>query len=129
MTTPIKDQAQGFRIGLMLQPEENVAMPVVVDFTNESVFTKDFQQEQANLRIPFIQTVYIDNSVDANPLTLAFDGLPGQSITVKGRTQGYYPVVQQEGIPRITITSTQGAVKKQLIFLSVIVPPMQWATA
>lgn len=128
MSTSILPQGQGFRVGLMQQPAENVAMPVVVDFTADSVFTKDFQQEQANLKIPFFQTVYIDNSADANPLTLAFDGLPGQSITVKGRTQGYYPVITQEGIPHVTITSTQGAVKKQLIFLSVIVPPMQWAT-
>lgn len=129
MPTPLTAQAFGFRIGLMQLPEEYVAAPVVIDFTNDTVFTKDFEQEAANLRVPFIQGVYIDNSADANALTLSLDGAPGQVVKVKGNTQGFYPLIAPQGPLRITVTSTQAAVKKTLIFLSMPIMPFQWATA
>lgn len=128
MTTPVQAQTFGKKVGLMMPPEDYVAASVVIDFTNDSVFTKDLVQEQANLRVPYIQAVYIDNSADANALTLAFDGTDF-SIKVKGNTQGVYPLIVPEGPPRFTVTSTQGAVKKTLIFLSMPVPFFQWPTA
>jgi hypothetical protein len=60
-------------------------------------------------------------------LTLSFnDGL--FSVTVKGRTQGWYAVCVAEGIMRVTATSTASAIKKNVIFTSMMVPPQVWAT-
>lgn len=130
MSTAILAQSQAFKTPVMALPEEPVAMPVIFDFTTDpaQTLTKDLAQELAALKIPFVQCVFIDNSDDAIALTLEFnDGL--FEITVKGNTQGFYPVVVAEGVVRITAISTASAVKKTIILLSMMVPPIQWATA
>jgi hypothetical protein len=129
MPTPNASQAQAFKSPIMSLPEEPVYVPITFDFTTDAaqVVTKEFAQEFQNLKIPFIQCAYIDNSGDANALTLSFnDGL--FSVTVKGRTQGWYAVCVAEGIMRVTATSTASAIKKNVIFTSMMVPPQVWAT-
>ncbi len=131
MSTPVQKKSDGYKIGLMELPSNYIALPVDFDFTTDAaqVLTKDFVSEEQNLKIPFIQGVFIDNSGDANALTLAVDGLPGHSITVKGHTQGFYPLICGDGPTRITVTSTGSAAVKRIIFLSMPVMPCQWATA
>jgi hypothetical protein len=130
MSTSLLPQGQGFKTPLMSLPEEPIFMPYSFDFTKDAaqIVTKDFVQEMQALKIPFVQSIYIDNSGDANPMTLAFnDGT--FSITVKGRTQGFYPLCVAEGPLRVTATSTGAAIAKTVIFLSMMVPPINWATA
>lgn len=131
MPTPVVTQGTAFKTGLMTEPSEPVALLVPFNFALDAaqVLTKDFLQEEAAQKIPYIQCVYIDNSGDANALTLAINGGDQQSITVKGRTQGYYPIAFPEGPCTITVTSTGSAIIKNILFLSMIVPPAQWATA
>ena len=131
MATPVLGVQVGFRVGLMTMPEEMVAMPIAFDFANDAsqILTKEFEQEFTELKIPYIQSVYIDNSLDADALTLAVNGGTQQSITVKGHTQGYYPLALAQGNSSITVSSTGSTETKQLIFFSMIVPPCSWATA
>jgi hypothetical protein len=131
MPTPILTQSQGFKSPMMSVPEQPNYLELQLTFNAgnpDASLTKDFAQELANLRIDFIQCIYIDNSADANALTLSFnDGI--FSITVKGHTQGWYPVAVPEGIVRMTATNGAAAtVNKNIILSSVMVPPCNWAT-
>lgn len=132
MTTPIKTQAQAFKIGLMEFPIEYIAMPVIFDFTTDpaQTLTKDFVQEMQQGKIGIIQAVYIDNSADAIALSLTIlnSGIP-QTIIVKGNTQGVYPIMQQEGPFAVQVISIASVAKKTLIFLSMPAPFVSWATA
>lgn len=123
-------QGMAFKIGLMLPPAQNVAMPFTFDFTNQAQYDKDLFQEQSNEKMPYVQSVWIDNSGNSAAFTLAFDGM-GFSITVKAGTQGLYPVLQAEGAPTFHgSVAVAGAGKlTKIILLSMPVPYKDWATA
>lgn len=115
------------RTGLGTSPIENVAIEIPCNFNLDSVLTKDFTRELQAEKIPYLQSVYIDNSANANPLTLAIQGT-AYSITVKAHTQGWYPLSPAQGPLNVTISSTQAAVVPVLTFTSFMVPYVNWAT-
>lgn len=129
MSTPNTNFGAAFKVTAMQVPEEPNVIPVLFDFSTDAAqtITKDFVREQQDMRIPFIQMVYIDNSGDANPLTITFEGV-AYSVTAKARTQGFYPLLIPEGPVRCTVTSTASAIKKLVVFMSMMVPPQVWAT-
>lgn len=108
--------------------EGGVGIPVLLQIPAAGALALpgDFGQEQASGAIGFVQSVYIDNSASANPLTLTFPGTQ-QNITVKGHTQGYYPVVPFTG----TFTwqaAMNGGGNVPVIFMNVRFEAAQWAT-
>lgn len=129
MPTPNTAPGAPFKVSAMQVPEEPNVIPVVFDFATDAAqtLTKDLVREQQDLRIPFVQMVYIDNSGDANPLTMTFEGM-AFSVTAKARTQGYYPLLIPEGPVRCTVVSPASAIKKLVVFMSMMVPPQVWAT-
>jgi hypothetical protein len=92
----------------------NRALPVTLDFTNSANWNDDLSPEMQQSQIESIQAIYVDNSQNANPLTLVFAGY--QTLFVKPGKQGIYPIIAQ-GSLQYTATTTVG-VKVPVIFLN-----------
>ncbi|MDE2020201.1 MAG: DUF1859 domain-containing protein [Patescibacteria group bacterium] len=107
--------------------EGGVGVPVTLSLATKQTDSGDLTLEQTSGVIGFVQSVYIDNSANAAVLTLTFPGTQ-QNITVKGKTQGYYPVMPFTGTFSWNAAST-GAVNVPIIFTNVRFEAAQWATA
>jgi len=112
----------------MLATEGPIGIPVAIAApVGPAVATGDFGLEQTNGTIGFVQSVYIDNSGNANPFTITFPGTQ-QSITVKGRTQGYYPIVPFQGTFSWAASTLVAPATVNVIFMNVQFEAAQWAT-
>lgn len=101
-------------------------MPFVASFAAQADFDINFLIEESIGQIAFIQSVWIDNSQNANGLTITWD-LLGQVIAVKKHTQGTYPVIAGKN-PTCRISSTAGDYTAKLIFLNIPLPFATWET-
>jgi hypothetical protein len=126
-------QHQKVSVGFGVVPEESNVLPVLVDIAGanpETTFTFDFLREEQDLKIPTIQTIYIDASAQANPVTLTWQ-IAGQNfaIAVKGHTQGTYPCPIPSGAsPKFTLTATANDGACKLWFFAALLPFSNWAT-
>jgi hypothetical protein len=115
----------GFKIGLGMDPAENIAMPMSLDFTGaDQTATKDLFQEQAHEDIPFVQSIYIDNSLNASPISIVFGGT-NQKINMRANRQGYIPVCVPQGQCQFTAKSA-GNVVVPILLLSMMMPYLVW---
>lgn len=103
-----------------------VGIPVVEVIPAAGAVYHDFGLEQTTGAIGFVQSVFIDNSANANAYTLQVAGTQ-QQIIVKGHTQGYYPVVPFTGTFQWTSSMNAGGTVN-LIFMNVKFEAAQWAT-
>jgi len=130
MTTPVQAQATPRKTTIGAQPEQGgTLVELTVNFNADTTFVKEFFQEQAEMEIDFIQSIYIDNSASANPVTISIpDNL--FSMTVKGHTQGWYAFpVQANGKARVAFT--RGAVENtnlNVLFCNHMLPYNNWTT-
>lgn len=114
----------GNQIGIMRRPESHpIALPVVLNFTGVSRIEFDLEREQTLQSIDFVQTIYVDNSDNANTLTLTFPG--GQRIVIPATAQGYYPVAATIG-KFVLVAETLPGVQIPIFMLNVPVPSFQW---
>jgi hypothetical protein len=101
------------------------ALPMVLDFTSLTAYTFDFVAEEEGGVIDFIQGVYVDNSLNPNPLTLLFH-LTQQKIVIPATAQGLWPVICPDNLA-CDATSLSGAgVIVTLLFLNVPTAYTQW---
>lgn len=86
-----------FKHGIMLRPAtgEPLAIRVDLDFSSVSEIIFDLEKEQTLNYIDFVQTIYISNFNNADPLVVTLPG--GQVIHVPAQAEGYYPVVAEFG--------------------------------
>jgi hypothetical protein len=91
----------------------NRELPVVLDFTSTALIADTLFQEMSASQIEMVQSVYIDNSKNAAPLTLIFQDTL-QNITAPPFSQGIYPVISAGKI-NYTAATVQG-IKLQIIF-------------
>lgn len=118
-TTEVKNQ--------LLPAEGPKTIPVSLDFTTETVFALDMSQQIRRKFISLIQSVFIDNQYNDNPLVVTI-GITGQVIKAKGRTQGYYPVLAP---PEFTCTFSCAGVGDSptvVYLMNMPIAPGQWAT-
>lgn len=87
--------------------------------------TGDLALEQASGTLDFIQSIWIDNSLNTKSLSIIFSGT-GQKITVKAGRQGIYPVIASNGSLSWRATSVAAAVIVPVIFMNVQQPYFQW---
>ena len=106
--------------------EGGVGIPVAEIIPAGGSISHDFGLEQTSGAIGFVQSVFIDNSQNANAYTLSLAGTQ-QQIIVKGHTQGYYPVVPFTGTFQWTSAMNAGGIVN-LIFMNVRFEAAQWAT-
>jgi len=101
----------------------NRELPVTLDFTNTGTLFDDIFPEMSSSQIETIQSVYIDNSLNAAALSLQF--LDTQiTITAQPYTQGIYPVISQ-GALRYKATTAAG-IKIPICFSNVEKKASTW---
>jgi hypothetical protein len=127
--TPISNaQVTIWQIGNSLTPGEGPwAIFTSLNFGND----QSFELNGINLLQPgqvfsMVQTLYLDASnTDANVTVLVQKS--GQIIRIKGRTQGYYPVIAPD-IWDMIVTCFDGAAVIPVALLNYQVTPGAWAT-
>lgn len=95
-----------------------------LDFTSVAEISGDLEKELTNGTIDQIQSVYIDNSANANSFTLTFLG-SGQRIVVPAGAQNMYPVLAPAPL-RYKAATTIAAVIVPISFTNVPLPLAQW---
>lgn len=115
--------------GNPLPPEGQRGIPFTFTFTSAAQIQENLSAQQQQGLISFAKSIYIDNSLNPNPVVLVFGGVgAGFSITAKGNTQGWYPVIQQRPII-FSISCAAAAGTTVLWIVNYDVEPGQWATA
>ncbi len=106
------------------------ACAVVLDFTLATIFNLDLRAAFESGVFDFTQSIYIDNSLNAQPFTLLCEGTgqKGFTLKVKAHTQGIYPLTIPVGDSRFVATSS-GAVEVPLVFYNCAMPLGTWETA
>ncbi len=99
------------------------AIHVTIDFSLGTTFNLDIQQVQALGQFDAAQTLYIDNSGNANVLTVLL-GLTLQTIKIPANAQAYIPILQPN--PPVFKISTTGAPIVDVQILNFFVPPIIW---
>ena len=93
--------------------------------TGSGTIEDDLLLENTNGVIQFVQSVYVDNSTNINPLTIIFK-ITRQKLVIPAGAQGIWPVFSidqtQFSISTVVDPSATGA----LIFLNVPMPLTQW---
>ena len=103
-------------------------IPVTFDFsilTGSPSYTFDLLTEEQQGGVEFIQGVYVDNSANANSVTLTFS-ITGQKLVVPPISQGIYPVIAPNAL-KVSIATTQNAgLSVAIILLNVPMAFSQW---
>jgi hypothetical protein len=102
------------------------ALPISFDFGVTSPQATDLVQEiEANI-INMVQSIYVDNSLNANILTIVFDQT-NQKIVIPATAQGIWPVITPKDAPRLVLSTTPaGGCVVNIILLNVPMPLTQW---
>jgi len=101
------------------------ALPIEVDFTGSASQTFNLLQEETQGQIQNIQSVFVDNSDNANPLTILF-AITQQRIVVPAGAQGIWPVICAEQVQFTVSTNAGDGLQVMLILLNVPMPLTQW---
>lgn len=99
------------------------ALPVNYNFTVQSSYYLDLQNYMARDYIGFIQSIFVDNSLNTAPVSITF-AISNQKIQVGAYQQGYFPVLVPNPL-RVTVSS-QGGTSCQIQYLNVPVPSHSW---
>lgn len=119
-----------YQIAARSQPSQgSKALPVNFDFSAAAQIAIDLLLEMQSGEIDFIQSVYVDNSLNPSPVTFLFPNATGldNKLTVAARMQGYYPVNAPVGIMKFTVQSA-GGVEVPCTFYNIEFPYVQWTT-
>ncbi len=98
-------------------------MNAQIDFSVSNPLNLDLTIAQDMDRLEWVQTLYIDNSSNASPLT-ALSINSNQKISCPPYSQGYFPILVP-GDPKF-IFSTSGTPTVPIAFLSMAMPCMVW---
>lgn len=103
------------------------AVPVRCDFSQFDSYSLDYSNQQtARGTLQLCQTVFIDASGVDNQVSVSFTGT-NQTITVPGRTQGYYSVCAANPL-RVAFTCVAGGAVVNFILMNYPVANAQWKT-
>lgn len=78
--------------GQMLPPEGPRAVPLLLDFSQTQEYDLNLQNMQSRNFLSMVQSVFVDNSNNASPLSIAFPNT-GQTIKLAPGRQGYFVVL------------------------------------
>ena len=116
----------GFRTFNGLFPKEGPkALAVNCDFSTDTEFDIDLQSAADEAKLQSVQTVYVDNRLNAADMVLTIS-ISNQTILAKANTQGYYPVLAPPGA-KYKATMAAGTAITQLQFLNFVMAGIVWA--
>ena len=102
-----------------------VAIPMSLDFSVNGEIDFDIIDETARGVLAFVQSIWVDNSVNPNPLIFKF-AQTNQKLVIPAFAQGLWPVICPAGL-RAVVTTTPGAgIIPQIILLNVPMPMTQF---
>lgn len=101
------------------------ALPYLMDFSAAAEYDFDFTQQWQQQTFSTIQCCYIDNSLNASPVTVTVNGT-GQTITCPANSQGFFTLLTVPP-PQFAVVSA-GSVVVQIIWLNFYIPPTVWST-
>lgn len=104
--------------------EGRKAIKVLIDFSLGAQYTLDLSQIQAQGAFASLQTLYIDNTANGQPLKIE-TGVVLQDITIPAGAQAYIPVLESNP-PRLLFSTTGGNVIVSVHLLNFFVPPYIW---
>lgn len=111
-----------------LLPEGGLqAMLATADFSTGSAFTIDLTIGNLQQKLTNIQSVFIDNSQNAQGVTLASQTPGGTTISIPGGYQAYLPLLQPNP-PKFIVSST-GTGKTNFYFVNAPLPAAVWPSA
>lgn len=129
MTTSISPRSiQGRAISRGKSPKLPAQLFIPLPFQNDTVFTLQIYvsaQLQNVQGIEGIQSVYIDNSLNAAPLMILLD--TGQNITCPAEAQAIFPIFFSGEMLNATFTCA-GGFAASVIFLNTREQAQQWST-
>jgi hypothetical protein len=103
-------------------------VPTFVDFSAVASVLLDGNQIVQQGRIEYLQGVFIDNSANANKLTLIMSTTQ-QQIIAPAKSQGYYSIMVPDP-PQIQALTTQvNGLVIPLFFYNVPIQPAVWSVA
>lgn len=103
-------------------------VPTNVNFSNAADVLLDGSQIVTQGKIEYLQGVYIDNSSNANKLSLTMS-TTGQTITAPAKSQGYYAIMCPDP-PQIMAHTTQvNGLVIPMFFYNVPIQPAVWSVA
>ena len=97
----------------------NRELAITYDFSATASYLDDLLPELSSHQIEFVQSVFIDNSLNPNPLTIQFAQGPQQPIVAPAQSQGIYPVLMGGDIRYQISTTPSAALLVKLIFSNV----------
>lgn len=110
----------------LIPKEGPKVLPYTCNFGTNSSYVIDLQNAQASGKISLVQTVYIDNSLNAQPVTVT-SNTTNQKVTAPPYYQGYFPILSQNP-PRFTISSA-GTVSVGIMLMNIPVQAQSWSSS
>lgn len=117
----------GYRIANGLAPRNlPKALTVDLDFSLQASYHINLELATERDRIDFVQSIFIDNSQNAQPLTITF-WVSRQTVVCPPNAQGYFPVYVPEA-PKmdISLPATVANTDTRIQFLNVPMPACVW---
>lgn len=104
-------------------------VPLFFDFTTQPEYIVDLGLAEMEARIPFVQCIYADNSLNTGALIVTVAG-SHQTLTFPAGYQGYLPVVAPNPAKFMLSLATGGVnANTGVQFLSCFIPPILWNAA
>lgn len=111
----------------MIPPEGPRSVSMALDFAASDQYDVDFTLAYAQKTISVVQTVWVDNSSNPQPVLFSVAGT-GQKFTAPPYAQGSFPVIAAIR-PKIAVSSVNSAATVTLLWLNVPLPSSQWYPA
>lgn len=92
----------------------NRELPTVLLLAAAQTFGDDLSAEMTQGDMDLIQSVYIDNSLNASNVSIQFTGGTAQKITCPSNAQGYFPVVPMGRV--VFVAASAGGVNVPVIW-------------
>lgn len=98
MSVQIDQKSLAFRAVKVADiPEEGpIAVPVPINFATSTDFDLDISQQVNQGRISLVQSMFVDNSANNNPINIGVGQSPSsaalQTIVVPSQSQGYFQI-------------------------------------
>lgn len=124
VTNPTLNPTQGLYNALI--PKEGPRVyPLSLDFSADTSFSLDLLQIVNRGYMSFIQTIFVDNSLNDEAVTITPD-IAYQPLKIPPRSQGYLPILVPNQ-PKLVFSSS-GGVKVVVNLLNIPLPAQVWAT-
>ncbi len=106
-----------FKVANGLAPRNGplaMMVPLIFSAANGGIITFDLYKEQSQDEIEFIQSIWVENHANPNPIEIQVLGT-NQILKVPANTQGIYPLIAPSPVSLICRTATYPLTMKLLL--------------